>query len=169
MQPVGTFIRANENSLSGLNGLFVRVLIEVDLRLPLKRVMVINDQEDCPVLLSYEKLFEVCFYYGRRRSEGHKCPTLEDKHVWLLVDRLFEDKSLVYPTGAEISEETRQELHRGVMLVFPQPVVGEEVNAKDEEELELRYQARSCDKNVSEGWTTVASRKSSVVEFMFKS
>lgn len=46
------------------------------------------------------------------------------------------------------------------MLVFPQPVVGEEVNTKDEEELELRDQARSPDENVSEAWTTVAFRKS---------
>lgn len=44
MQLVRTFIRADENSLSGLNGLLVRVLLEMDLRLPLKRVMVINDQ-----------------------------------------------------------------------------------------------------------------------------
>lgn len=32
MQPVGTFIRADENSLSGLNGLFVRMFLEVGLR-----------------------------------------------------------------------------------------------------------------------------------------
>ncbi|KAM2264193.1 hypothetical protein ACFXTI_040375 [Malus domestica] len=43
LQPVGTFIRADENSVTGLNGLFVRVLLEVDLRLPLKRMMIIND------------------------------------------------------------------------------------------------------------------------------
>ncbi|KAB2615138.1 hypothetical protein D8674_021726 [Pyrus ussuriensis x Pyrus communis] len=100
-------------------------------------------REVCPVLLSYEKLFEVCFYYGRRRLEGHKCPALEDNDGWLLVDIMFEDKPLVYPTGAEISEETKHELHGGVMLVFPQPMVGEKVNTKDEEELELRDQARS--------------------------
>lgn len=82
--------------------------------------MVINDQGDCPVLLSYKELFEVCFYYGRQRLlEGHKCPALEDNDGWLLVDIMFEDKPLVYPTGAEISEETKQELHGGVMLVFP--------------------------------------------------
>ncbi|KAM2999012.1 hypothetical protein FF2_040599 [Malus domestica] len=113
MQPVGTFIRADENSLSGLNGLFVRVLLEVDLRLPLKRVMVIIDEEDISVLLSYEKLSKVCFYCGRRRSEGHKCSVIKDRDGWLLVDRLFEDELLVYSAGVEISEETRQKLHRG--------------------------------------------------------
>lgn len=75
----------------------------MDLSLPLKRVMVINDQEDCPVLLSYKKLFEVCFYYGRRKVEGHKCLALEDKDGWLLVDRVFEDEPLVMPTRVEIS------------------------------------------------------------------
>lgn len=113
MQPVGTFIRADENSLSGLNGLFVRVLFKMDLRLPLKRVMVINDRNENPVLLSYEKLFEVYFYGGQMRLEGHTCLAVEDKDGWLLVDNLFDDKPLVYPAGAEISEETRQELHWG--------------------------------------------------------
>ncbi|KAB2635774.1 hypothetical protein D8674_026308 [Pyrus ussuriensis x Pyrus communis] len=65
------------------------ILQLVDLRLPLKRVMVINDQEDCLVLLSYKKLFEVCFYCGQRKVEGHKCLALEDKDGWLLVDRVF--------------------------------------------------------------------------------
>ncbi|KAM1724365.1 hypothetical protein ACFX13_022862 [Malus domestica] len=129
------------------------VLMEVDLRLPLKRVMIINDQEDYPVLLSYEKLFEVCFYYGRRRVEGHKCQALEDKDGWLLVDRVFEDEPLVMPSGAEISEETRQGLHGGVMLVFPQPTLGEEAPSKDEEELELRDQVRAREEIASEGWT----------------
>ncbi|KAB2632190.1 hypothetical protein D8674_028437 [Pyrus ussuriensis x Pyrus communis] len=89
-----------QNFLSGLNGLFVR--LEVDLRLPLKRVMVINDEKDNPVLLSYEKLFKVCFYL----------PTIEDRDGWLLMDRLFEDEPL----------ETMQELHGGVILLFPQPM-----------------------------------------------
>lgn len=80
-QPICTFVRADQNSLSGLNGLFVRALLEVDLRLPLKRVMVmvIDEEDENPILLSYEKLFEVCFYCGRRRSDGHSCPAIEDR------------------------------------------------------------------------------------------
>lgn len=58
---MGSFIRANETTLFGLNGLFIRVLYEVDLRLPLKRILVVNDDEECPLFLSYEKLFKVCF------------------------------------------------------------------------------------------------------------
>lgn len=155
---MGTFIRANENSLTSLNGLFVRVLMKVDLRLHLKRVMVINDQEDCPMLLSYEKLFEMCLYYGQRRVEGHKFPALEDKDGWLLVDRVFEDEPLVMSMRAEISEETRQGLHGGVMLVFLQLVLGEEALSKDEKKLEIREQVRVREDNASDGWTTMASR-----------
>ncbi|KAM2382637.1 hypothetical protein ACFXTH_040292 [Malus domestica] len=38
------------------------------------------------------------------RVEGHMCLAIEDKDIWLLVDRVFEDESLVLSTGAEISE-----------------------------------------------------------------
>ncbi|KAM2328560.1 hypothetical protein ACFXTH_015015 [Malus domestica] len=80
-----------------------------------KRVMVINDHDKKPVLLSYEKLFEVCFYCGRMRSERHTCPVIDDKDEWHMVDKLFDDEPLVYPAGAEITKETRQELHGGLL------------------------------------------------------
>lgn len=85
-------------------------------------------------------------------------PTIEDIDGWLLVDRLFEDEPLVYPTGAEIFEETMQELHGGVMLVFPQPVLGEDVISKDKEELEVKEQPRIRKENMSKGWNIVVSR-----------
>lgn len=59
-------LRVDEVTL-GLNGLFVKVLLEVDLRFLLKHVLIVNQDEDCPILLSYEKHFEVCFYCGRMR------------------------------------------------------------------------------------------------------
>lgn len=46
-----------------------------------------------------------------------------------------------------------------VMLVFPQPVIGEDVNSKDEEDQEVRDQNRTQEVNVSEGWNIVGSRK----------
>lgn len=70
------------------------------------------------------------------------CLAIEDKDEWMLVDCVFEDESLVLPTGAEISEEIRQELHGGVMVVFPQPVLGEEAISKNEDELESKEQVR---------------------------
>ncbi|KAB2617222.1 hypothetical protein D8674_013091 [Pyrus ussuriensis x Pyrus communis] len=149
MQPMGTFIRFDENFLSVLNGLFVRVLLKMDLRLPLKKVMVINDEDGTPVLLSYEKLFKVYFYGGQMRSEDHTCLAVEDKDGWLLVDKFFDDESLVYPAGAKIYEETGQELHWGrrVMLVFPQPVLEEDVNLKYEDDVKVRDQNRTRKEN----------------------
>ncbi|KAM2245675.1 hypothetical protein ACFXTI_006588 [Malus domestica] len=91
-QPVRKFIRVDPTTLTGLNKLFVRLLLEVDLRLPHKRIMVINDDDDCLVLLNYEKLIEVCFYYGRRRVNGHFCPTDEENDGCLLFDKFFEDE-----------------------------------------------------------------------------
>ncbi|KAB2635652.1 hypothetical protein D8674_026186 [Pyrus ussuriensis x Pyrus communis] len=96
-QLMGTFVRADETTLSGLNGLFVRVLLEVDLRLPLKRILVVNDDEECPLLLSYEKLFEICFYYRRKMSNKHSCPANFDSDGCLLVDKIYEDEPLGYP------------------------------------------------------------------------
>lgn len=58
----------------GLNGLFVKVLLKVDLRFPLKHVLIVNQDEECPILVSYEKLFEVCFYCERIRYDGYVCP-----------------------------------------------------------------------------------------------
>lgn len=49
----------------------------MDLRYPLKRVMIVNKDEDNPIFISYEKLFEICFYYGRRMMECHLCPKVE--------------------------------------------------------------------------------------------
>lgn len=74
--------------MSGLNGLFVRVLLEVDLRLPFKVILVVNDNEECPLLLSYEMLFEMCFYCGRKCSERHSCTADYDNDGCLLMDKI---------------------------------------------------------------------------------
>lgn len=84
-------------TLSGHNGLFVCVRLEVDLRLPFKRLIVVNDDEKCLFLLSYEKLFEICFYYGQMRSKRHSCPADFDNDGCLLIDRIFDDEPAVCP------------------------------------------------------------------------
>ncbi|KAB2626097.1 hypothetical protein D8674_017757 [Pyrus ussuriensis x Pyrus communis] len=123
------FIRADETILSSLNGLLIRVLLEVVLRLPLKRILVVNDDEECPLLLTYEKLFEVYFYSGRKRIERHSCPTNHDNDGYVLVDRIFEDEPLIYPADFPISEGTKKDLHDGVMLLFPQPTLLDEFSS----------------------------------------
>lgn len=128
-QHVGSFIRVGETIVSGLNCLFVRVLLEVDLRLPLKRLLILNDDEECPLLLSYENLFEVCFYCGRKCTKRHICLIDFDNDGYLLVDRILEDEPLVCLADFPISEETKKELHDGVMLLFPQPTLVDEFSS----------------------------------------
>ncbi|KAM1794257.1 hypothetical protein ACFX11_034752 [Malus domestica] len=126
-QLVDTFVHTDETSLSGLNGLFVRVLMEVDLRLPLKRILVVNDDEECPLLLSYKKLFEICFYCGSKMSDKHLCPADFDNDGCLLMDRIVKDETLVCLANFPVSDETKSELHEGVMLLFPQPTLVDEI------------------------------------------
>ncbi|KAB2596570.1 Cleavage and polyadenylation specificity factor subunit 1 [Pyrus ussuriensis x Pyrus communis] len=130
-QHVGNFIRADKTTMSGLNGMFVRVLLEMDLRLPLKRILVVNDDEECPLLLSYKKPFEICFYHGRKRFERHSCPVDYDNDGCLLVDRIFVDEPLICPTDFPVSEETKNELKDKVMLFFPQPTLARGDNTQE--------------------------------------
>ncbi|TQE11821.1 hypothetical protein C1H46_002663 [Malus baccata] len=55
-QPLCDIIRVDEVTL-GLSGLFMKVFIEVDLRFPLKRVLIVRQDDDKLILISYEKLF----------------------------------------------------------------------------------------------------------------
>lgn len=42
-------------------GFFVKILLEVDLTLSLQRVLMVNDDDDdSPIMLSYEKMLEMC-------------------------------------------------------------------------------------------------------------
>lgn len=82
----------------------------MDLRLPLKRILVVNDDEECHLPLSYEQLFEVCFYYGMKRSERYSSPADFDNDDCLLVDRIFKHEILIYPADFPISENTKNEL-----------------------------------------------------------
>ncbi|RXI03118.1 hypothetical protein DVH24_003770 [Malus domestica] len=64
-QAIGKAFKVDEATLNELNGLFIKVLMEIDVQLPLKRVLVVNGENGNPILISYKKLFEVYFYYGR--------------------------------------------------------------------------------------------------------
>lgn len=134
-QPVGNFIIADETNVYKLNGLVVRVLLEVDLRSSLKKILVVNDDEECPLLLSYEKLFEACFYCGMRMTDKHACPADYDNDGYLLVDRILEDEMLVCPSDFPVSDETKSELHDGVILLFPQPSLLDKFGSADRETL----------------------------------
>ncbi|KAM1149794.1 hypothetical protein ACFX15_029470 [Malus domestica] len=147
-------------TLSGLNGLFVRILLEVEIRLPFKRVLVVNNDEDSHALLSYEKLFELYFYYGIRWVEGHPCPADEDNDGYFLEDRIFEDEPLVCPSEIAISEEARRKLHDGGMLFFSQPALVDNFVPGEGEIPEVGEQERAQAVKDNEGWTTMVPRRS---------
>lgn len=158
-QPIGNFIRADETTLYRLNGVVVKVLLEVDLRSPLKRILVVNDDEECPLLLSHEKLFEVCFYYRMRRSDKYACHVDYDNDGCLLVDRLLKDEMLVCPTDFPMSDETKSELHDGVMLLFPQPTLLYEFGTVDRE-TPFRVENVQEHNKEEEDWNTFPVRRS---------
>lgn len=68
----------------------LRVLVEVGLHFPLKKVFIIHNNDDHPILVSYKKLFEVCFYCGRRRFDGHECAESEVDNNCFLIEMVFE-------------------------------------------------------------------------------
>lgn len=124
----------------------------------MKRILLVNDDEECSLLLSYEKLFEVCFYCGKKRNEKHSCSADYDNGGCLLVDEIFEDESLVCPVDFPVSEETKKELHDGVMLLFPLPTLVDEFSS-------VEGVAHSHGDNTQEhfeedeGWITVLVRR----------
>ncbi|KAB2631053.1 hypothetical protein D8674_008572 [Pyrus ussuriensis x Pyrus communis] len=92
---------------------------KVDLRFPLKRVLIINHNDDSPILISYEKLFEVCCYCGRMCLEGHSCAEFETDDGCFMIDKAFEDEPTVYPEDVVVDEDIKACLQDDVMLCFP--------------------------------------------------
>lgn len=89
----------NEVTL-GLNGMFIKVLLEVDLQFPFKRVFIVNHDDDYPILVSYEKkIFKVCFYCGRMRLEGHACPEIKADDKCFMIDKVFLRRTVCFLGG----------------------------------------------------------------------
>lgn len=156
-QPLGDIVKVDEIIL-GLNGVFVKVLVEMDLRFPLKRALIVNDDDDHPMLGSYNKLFEVCFYCGKRRLDGHTCMENDVEDGCFLIERAFDDEPLIFPKDTKVDEDLKDALHGDVMLCFPM-VVNNEDKAEDGEEQCVRM---SGDLQDEEGLTTVVNLLSEV-------
>ncbi|KAB2634405.1 hypothetical protein D8674_038268 [Pyrus ussuriensis x Pyrus communis] len=109
----------------------IGMIIKMDNRFPLKRVLLISRHEDNPILISYETLFEICFYYGRRRIKGHLCQKVEDR--CFMIDRVFHDELLIYPEVTQVNEDIKSNLHKDAMLCFLFVVNVEEENMEIEE------------------------------------
>lgn len=100
----------------GLNGLFVKVLLEVNLRFPLKRVLIMDHDEDNHILLSYEKLFKVFFYCGRRRLNGHVYLDVEADNGCFMIDMVHGDECLIFAEDMVVDDDVKSKLHKDVIL-----------------------------------------------------
>ncbi|KAB2620543.1 hypothetical protein D8674_037628 [Pyrus ussuriensis x Pyrus communis] len=94
-KPIDDLLKLRDPCIKSLNGMAIRVLMEGDVRLPLKRVFIVNGDKELPTFLSYEGLFKV---FG-------------DEPNMLSED--FDDLNLLYATlimtssmGADDSERT---------------------------------------------------------------
>lgn len=127
VQVLGRYIRVDEATAMGDHCIFARVCIEVDLRCPLKRVIVLHpeNQEDevYRIRVSYEALFEICFNCGNFSHRYEACPMrLTDRH-FVLVDRL-DDEPTVYPPEMQQLEEVQHLISNDALVIFPQPTYG---------------------------------------------
>lgn len=94
-------MKIDDGSINSLNVVAIRVLIEIDIRLQLKQVLVLNGHDELPTFLIYKNLFEVCFYIRRRADKKRGCD-LENLEVsWFLVNKMFEDEQNVLPPGVK--------------------------------------------------------------------
>ncbi|TQD96361.1 hypothetical protein C1H46_017995 [Malus baccata] len=116
----------------------IRVLIDVDVHLPLKPVLVVNRDEELPTFISYENLFEVCFYCGRRKVENCGCDE-EDKDVsWFMVNKVFGDDPNVLPDeGGKGLGLAFPGIEDDLIFCFPQPEIMKEVGSQDESRVGL--------------------------------
>lgn len=123
-QVLGLYIRVDEATAMGDHYIFSRVCIELDLKFPLKRVIVLHpeNQEDevSRNRVSYEALFEICFIFGNFSHRFAACPMrLADRH-FILVDRL-DNEPVVHPPKMQQLEEVQNLISNDSLVIFPQP------------------------------------------------
>ncbi|KAM1087687.1 hypothetical protein ACFX15_012776 [Malus domestica] len=105
----------------------IRVVIEINILLPLKWVLIINRDDEFPTFLSYENLFEVCLYCRRRlvKNCGYDMEDLEVS--WFLMNKKFEDELNVLPPSVKDY----------LIICFLQPASSKEVGLGDESRMGL--------------------------------
>lgn len=106
----------------------------------LQRILMVNDNDDNPILLSYEKMFEMCCYYERMRVEERSCHVVEHNDGCFLLNKIFKEEPLVCLFEIVINEDTLRELHDGVMLFFPQPALVDDNAFVEGETIEVEEQ-----------------------------
>ncbi|CAL9004530.1 unnamed protein product [Prunus brigantina] len=99
--------------------MFVRTCVELDITKPLKRCLVLGDVgKEIKCFISYEALWEICFYCGQKKAEMHNCLLKITNRNFIQVERL-ENEPAVSPIDMVIDEALQQQISEEVILVFP--------------------------------------------------
>lgn len=114
----------------------------------------INKDDDNLILVSYKKIFELCFYCGRMRLGNHLCPEEEVEDGCFMIDRVFDDEPPIFPENTPVDKDVKVALQDDILLCFPTYVI------QDEEptgivEGEQRKVVNGPDED---GWTTMVLR-----------
>ncbi|VVA30376.1 Hypothetical predicted protein [Prunus dulcis] len=103
--------------------MFVRTCVELDVTKPLKRCLVLGEVgQEIKCFISYEALWEICFYCGQKKEDMHDYPLKILNMNFIQVERL-DNEPTVYLTNMVLDEVLQHQLSEGVILVFPQPSV----------------------------------------------
>lgn len=105
-QPIGWLVRVDDGSINALNSMSIRVLMEIDVLLLMKMVLVVDGDDEAPTFVSYEKLFKVCIYCKRHTVDAYGCDEEDDDVSWFMINRLFDDEPKV------VSEEVKDDCGR---------------------------------------------------------
>lgn len=124
-QLLGDILLVDDVSIN-LNGLFFEVLVEVDLQFSLKRLLVINKDDDNLILVSYEKIFEVFFYCGHMRLGSHLCPEEKVEDGCFMIEIVFDDEPPIFPEDTPVDKDVKVALQDDILLCFPTHVIQDE-------------------------------------------
>ncbi|PRQ16317.1 hypothetical protein RchiOBHm_Chr7g0182921 [Rosa chinensis] len=104
--------------------MFARILIELDLRYPIKRTVLVNNGNEPPfvVLVSYEVIFQVCCRCGQHRTGLHSCPLRAFNDNFFMVGHIGQEH-VVYPPQMADNDFINPFLSDDVSIIFPQPLV----------------------------------------------
>ncbi|KAB2610951.1 hypothetical protein D8674_018983 [Pyrus ussuriensis x Pyrus communis] len=118
-KPIGDLVRFDDPN--SLNGMAIRVLIEVDARFPLKRALVVNRDKELPTFHTYEDLFKLSSYCGRRMLLKCDCDVKTLDASWFMVNKVSADKPNMLSKGFNDQNLTLADLDKNLIICFPQP------------------------------------------------
>ncbi|KAL6208770.1 hypothetical protein ACLB2K_019715 [Fragaria x ananassa] len=128
---LGRFIKLDDRTKNTENYIFSRACMEIDLRTPLKRVLVVQEEEEgdlevdlvsnpSKIYVSYVGVFEVCFECGSHKHKIWECPKKKKEKHFVMVDRAESDNE-IEPEEMDVDPEIKQLAPREVIIYFPLP------------------------------------------------